>query len=186
MTELAVRRSHSRRRPRLRRRRRLVLTGLSLSVGALALSALAALQGQRPLLVYNASASAPIGLYRVLRPSPLTPGALVLARTPASVKDLAAERGYLPRTVPLVKRVAAVSGDCVCGEGAELKINGRLVARPLKADRLGRPLSPWRGCRRLAASEVLLLMPSVRSSFDGRYFGPTQKHDIIGRLLRIP
>lgn len=98
---------------RRRRGRRCPRAVLALSLLGLGLIGLAALARPAPWLVWNASASAPIGLYRVLPGKPAS-GDLVLVRTPDSARQLAAERGYLPHDVPLVKRVAALDGDTVC------------------------------------------------------------------------
>jgi conjugative transfer signal peptidase TraF len=138
-----------------------------------------------PLLVYNATASAPVGFYRVLPPSPLRQGDLVLAGTPASVRLLAAERGYVPATVPLVKRVAALRGEMVCAVGHSITIDGRHVADQLLVDRLGRALPAWSGCRTLDQGEVFLLVEGVPDSFDGRYFGPVAMSAIIGKLTPL-
>jgi type IV secretory pathway protease TraF len=110
---------------------------------------------------------------------------MVVARLPEPIRSLAAERRYLPANVPLVKRVAAASGDRLCARGSEIRINGRLVATRLGRDRLGRPMPWWSGCRRLEAGEIFLLMDRPLS-FDGRYFGIIGKSDVVGRagLLR--
>jgi conjugative transfer signal peptidase TraF len=134
--------------------------------------------------VWNAGASAPIGLYRVL-PGKLVCGDLVLVHTPESVRHLAAERGYLPLNVLLVKRVAAAGGDVVCAAGDAISINGRVVAKRLARDRLGRPLPAWSGCHLLDDGEAFLLMEGVSDSFDGRYFGPVPTAAIIGRLAPL-
>lgn len=137
-----------------------------------------------PRLVWNASASAPIGFYwRVAgRPSR---GDLVLARAPLWARRLAAERRYLPLNIPIIKRVAAVAGDVVCASGDAISIDGRAVAHRLSSDRMGRPLPSWEGCETLGAGEFFLLMPEVPDSFDGRYFGVTERRDIIGRLVPL-
>lgn len=137
-----------------------------------------------PLLLWNASASAPVGLYRVISSAPIQRGDMVLVRTPDSVRDLAAEHGYLPLNVPLVKRVAALAGDMVCAIGDDLSINGKWVASRLERDHLGRPLPHWEGCRRLG-DEVFPLMADVPTSFDGRYFGPVPTSAVIGRLVPL-
>ena len=138
-----------------------------------------------PLLIYNASASAPIGLYRVLPADPIRRGDLVLAHTPPSALGLAAERGYLPESVPLVKRVAAMVGDAVCARDHTISIDGRRVADQLAADAEGRPLPAWAGCRTLGPDEIFLLMADVPDSFDGRYFGPVPTNAIIGKLVPL-
>jgi conjugative transfer signal peptidase TraF len=138
-----------------------------------------------PVLVWNASASAPIGLYRVRSTGIVRRGDLVLARTPDSVRRLAAERRYLPATVPLVKRVAALDGDTVCAIDRAVTIDGRHVADQRAADRLGRPLPAWRGCRTLGRGDIFLLMAGVPDSFDGRYFGLVPANAIIGKLVPL-
>lgn len=170
-----------------RRRRGRVRPLAILALGTLGLGplGLAALGRPAPLIVYNASASAPIGFYRVLSVDEIRGGDLVLARTPASVRKLAAERGYIPETVPLVKRVAAVAGDTVCAVDHAISIDGRYAADQLSTDRLGRPLPVWTGCRTLRAGEIFLLMEGVPDSFDGRYFGPVPTSAVIGELVPL-
>jgi conjugative transfer signal peptidase TraF len=136
----------------------------------------------RAWIVWNASASAPIGLYVVTRKHTHLRGDLVLVRPPPSIARLAAVRDYLPAGVPLVKRIVATAGDTICAQGADIFIDGQAAATRLSADRVGRPLPAWSGCRTLHHDEVFLLMEDVRASFDGRYFGPTKTSQIIGRL----
>ncbi|PZU47957.1 MAG: S26 family signal peptidase [Sphingomonas sp.] len=137
-----------------------------------------------PRLIWNPSASAPVGLWRITPGEPVRVGDMVLAETPERVRRLAAERGYLPLNVPLLKRVAASTGDLVCAAGPDMTVNGRTLALRLSHDRGGRPLPWWRGCRALAEGEVLLLMDAPES-FDGRYFGPVPASSIIGRAWPI-
>lgn len=112
-------------------------------------------------------------------------GAVASARTPDSVRRLAAERHYLPADVPLVKRVAALDGDTVCAADHAVTIDGRHVADQLPADRLGRPLPAWNGCRTLGPADIFLLMEGVPDSFDGRYFGPVPANAVIGKLVPL-
>jgi conjugative transfer signal peptidase TraF len=131
-------------------------------------------------LVWNASASAPIGLYSVSPGGLAQPGDMVIARVPESHRRLAATRRYLPMNVPLVKRVAAAAGDEVCALGQEIFVNGRRIAERLAADGAGRPMPSWSGCVRLRGRQLFLLM-NAPASFDGRYFGVTEGRDIIGK-----
>jgi conjugative transfer signal peptidase TraF len=137
------------------------------------------------LFVWNISASAPLGLYLVDRSKVPGRGDMVVARMPAAMAQLAAERRYLPRNVFLVKRIEAASGDRVCGAGDALLINGARVARRLRADRRGRAMPWWEGCRRLGRDGVLLLMKDRPDSFDGRYFAVTDRAEIVGKAVPI-
>ena len=170
-----------------RRRRRSARTLLVAAFGCagLGLAGLSLLHRPRPFIIYNASASAQIGYYWVEAPYPVGRGDLVLARTPDSVRELAAQRDYLPVTVPLVKRVEGVAGDVVCARDHVVTINGRRVAYQFSTDRLGRPLPRWSGCLRLRYDEIFLLMEGVPDSFDGRYFGPVPVRSVIGKLVPL-
>jgi len=136
-----------------------------------------------PLLVWNASASAPIGLYRVLPGAPRR-GDLVLVYPPEGAAKLAAERRYLPAGVPLIKRIAAMGGDDVCVFDGAIIINGKIVARQIEADRKGRPMPRWNECRALVDDEFFLLLKPA-DSFDSRYFGPVPRTQITGRLAPL-
>jgi conjugative transfer signal peptidase TraF len=139
----------------------------------------------RARIIWNVTTSAPIGLYVVRRDRVLVRGDLVVVVPSPSVAKFAAQRGYLPAGVPLVKRIAAMAGDTVCAQENSIFIDGQSVAVRLSADGEGRPLPSWRGCRTLDQGEVFLLMEGVRTSFDGRYFGPTNMSQIVGRLEPI-
>ncbi|OGB18166.1 MAG: peptidase [Burkholderiales bacterium RIFCSPLOWO2_12_67_14] len=145
-----------------------------------------------PRLVYNPSDSVPVGWYRVdlslhqptsdvsTKPTSLQVGSIVLVRLPGQAAALAAQRGYLPLEVPLLKRVGAVAPQRVCIVGQALRIDGHTVTATLRADRLGRPLQGWPQCRRLRAGEIFLLSVTNPASFDSRYFGPVRSTDVIG------
>lgn len=164
------------------------------SAAAVALAALAWASFAKPLprLVYNPSDSVPVGWYRVdlmlqqptsdaiPEPAPLQVGSIVLVRLPAHAAALAAQRGYLPLQVPLLKRVGALAPQRVCITGQALRIDGHTEATTLRTDRLGRPLHGWPQCRRLRAGEVFLLSATNSASFDSRYFGPVRSVDVIG------
>ena len=61
-----------------------------------------------PWLLWNASASVPIGLYAVHPVGPLRVGQLLIVRPPAPLARFLAARRYLPMGVPLIKHVAAL------------------------------------------------------------------------------
>lgn len=167
---------------RRRRRRQLAIA----ATVAIAASAPALTLAWKPpvLLVWNASASAPIGLYRVSPGEAAARGDMVVAWTPQPARTLAAVRRYVPANVPLVKRVAAASGDRVCALGETITINGRRAAGRQRNDAARLPMPWWHGCRVLVPGEYLLLMDS-RNSFDGRYFGITGSRDLVGRAMLL-
>ncbi len=134
-----------------------------------------------PRLVWNASASAPIGLYAVTPGAAIDPGDMVIARVPEPLRMMAARRRYIPANVPLVKHVAAAAGDEVCALGGQIFVNGRWLAERRVADAKGRRMPWWNGCVRLRGRQLFLLMSDSPASFDGRYFGVTEGSQVVGK-----
>ncbi|UNU44488.1 S26 family signal peptidase [Sphingopyxis sp. YF1] len=132
-----------------------------------------------PRLLWNASASAPIGLYRVDTGARPAAGDLVAIEPPPPLGDWLAQRGYLPRGVPLLKRVAGVPGQRICRTGAFVTIDGHGAARAVARDRLRRPLPIWLGCRIIGRGEFFLLN-AAPDSLDGRYFGAISATGLVG------
>jgi len=141
------------------------------------------LRGGAPRLVWNASSSVPLGLYRV-EPGPVRRGDLVLIRPPPAVAELAHRRGYLPKSIYLIKYVWAIPGDQVCRFGTYVLVRGMLVVRALPRDNLGRRMPVWRGCRTLRSGEFFVLAYSPQS-FDSRYFGLVPVTSVMGRAVLI-
>jgi conjugative transfer signal peptidase TraF len=139
----------------------------------------------RVQLVYNPSDSVPRGWYHIVPVDALQVGNLVLARLPAPAAALAAQRGYLPSGIPLLKRIAAMTPQRVCVDGATVRIDEVVVAGVMPTDGQGRPLSAWQQCRRLAHGELFLMSPTHPASFDSRYFGPIAAVNVIGRAQPI-
>jgi len=136
----------------------------------------------RPLIVYNASPSVPLGYYWVAGSGKTKVGDLVLVETPALVRDMADRRRYLPKSVPMIKHVAALEGDEVCADKASIYINQTFAGKRHATDLVGRPLPHWEGCHMMGHGEVFLLNRYAPLSFDSRYFGPVASSLIIGRL----
>lgn len=161
---------------------RITLAGMLLGVITLVTAAWV-----KPVLriVYNASDSAPRGWYRVVQSSHFRVGNYVVAQLPEDVATLAAGRGYLPRSVPVLKRIAAVSGQRVCIRDGVVAIEGAVVARTLDVDWNSRPLTAWLHCRRLVGGEIFLLNAAAPASFDSRYFGPIDVSFVRGVAVRL-
>ena len=137
-----------------------------------------------PRLIWNASASVPVGLYRVRPAETLHVGELVVAMPPEPLASYLADRGYLPEGVPLLKHILALAGHTVCRIGDTITIDGATVGRALAGDWRGRKLPIWQGCQILATGRVFLMNEQSAHSLDGRYFGPLATSAVIG--LAVP
>lgn len=135
--------------------------------------------------VWNATASVPTGLYAIRGKASLHVGERVAIEPPPPLRRLLADRHYLPTGVPLLKRIAAVSGQRVCRFAHGVTVDGAYVGAARARDRLGRPLPVWAGCHDLKSGEVFVMNPAAPDSFDGRYFGVLRLADVIGRATPI-
>lgn len=140
--------------------------------------------GGPPRLIWNTTASAPLGLYRVAPGRAPGAGDWAAVAPPPPLAAWLAARGYAPRGVLLIKQVAALAPQRVCRDGAQIFIAGAPVARALERDHADRPLPQWRGCARLTAGEVFLLNADAHS-LDSRYFGPLPVGAVVGQAQPI-
>lgn len=132
-------------------------------------------------IVYNPSDSVPRGWYRIGPAESLQVGDVVLTRLPDAAAAMAAQRGYLPMNVPLLKRIGAMAPQQVCADGTTVRIDGVTAALTRPVDGRGCPLSAWTECRRLVVGELFLLSSTNPASFDSRYFGPVAATAVLGR-----
>lgn len=139
----------------------------------------------------NMTPSMPRGLWQV---SPIqgsiARGAVVSLCPPDNdVFRKAMRRGYITSGVcpggyePLLKPVAAISGDVVSVTAAGIAVNGISVANTaaLAQDSAGRTLQPLPpGLYRVSPGEVWVLSGHNPRSFDSRYFGALPAANIAG------
>jgi conjugative transfer signal peptidase TraF len=149
--------------------------------GAVTVTGITALFHPAPRLIWNASASVPIGLYAVHPAGTLRTGELLVVTPPEKLATFLDERRYLPKGIPLLKHIAALPGQTVCRMGDTISIDRITVGAALDRDHLGRSLPVWQGCRVIAAGEVFLMNRQSVASLDGRYFGPLPTTTIVGR-----
>ena len=131
--------------------------------------------------IWNASASVPIGLYRLRPTGNLFVTELVAVMPPEPLATFLESRRYLPRGIPLLKRVLALPGQTVCRDHLFITVDKAWVGEARERDSRGRPLPIWQGCRVIADGEVFLMNWQSADSLDGRYFGVLPMSAIIGR-----
>ena len=123
----------------------------------------------------------PIGLYRLRPIGKLAVTELVAVLPPEPLATFLADGNYLPRGVPLLKRVLALPGQTVCRDHLTITVDKIAVGEAREHDSRGRPLPIWQGCRVVADGEVFLMNWQSADSLDGRYFGVLPTSAIIGK-----
>lgn len=156
------------------------LTVLGLACVGLVFLALS-LPNRDPMLLYNPSASAPIGWYRIEVRKTYSVGEQVAAWLPDEAEQLAVNRGYLPKNTPVIKVVWARPGSQYCIHAGMLTTAKQVPLKIIPFDGEGRAMPEVTGgCRRLNAGEYILASDRVKTSFDSRYFGPVDEELILG------
>ena len=135
--------------------------------------------------IWNASASVPVGLYRIVPADRIEVTELAVVMPPDELADFLAERGYLPRGLPLIKRVLALAGTEVCRHDSTITAYGATYGDARALDTHGRPLPVWQGCRTLGEGQAFFMNWDSPDSFDSRYFGPLPVSTIVGRAVPV-
>jgi conjugative transfer signal peptidase TraF len=161
------------------------LRTLALTAAATMLAAATMGAKPNPRFVWNASESVPIGLYSVRPADHLIVTDLVVAFPPEDLATRLAEGGYLPRGVPLVKRVLALPRQLVCRRELTIIVDGIEMGAARERDRRSRLLPAWQGCRTLHQGQVFLMNWDEPASLDSRYFGPLPLSGIVGRAVPL-
>ncbi|WP_421951711.1 S26 family signal peptidase [Pelagibacterium sp.] len=154
------------------------------SISAVVISALSFVPIM-PRFIWNASASAPVGLYLVQPDDLFVVPDLVVVAPPEPLARMLDQRGFLPAGVPLLKRIIALPGQRVCRHGRTVTVDGIDMAEAHETDQFRRALPVWQGCQRIADGAVFLLNWQHPDSLDGRYFGPLPQSAIIGRAIPL-
>jgi conjugative transfer signal peptidase TraF len=160
---------------------------IALVIVVAAAAAIETMLGPKPVprFVWNVSESVPTGLYQVQPARDLTVTTLVVAYPPEPLAILLEGGGYLPRDVPLIKRILALSGQTVCRAGPIITVDGVEMGAARMYDRRGRVLPAWHGCRIVGGDEVFLMNRDEPASLDGRYFGPIPLNAVVGRAVAL-
>jgi conjugative transfer signal peptidase TraF len=138
-----------------------------------------------PLFLWNASASVPVGLYRLQITRERYVTELVAVMPPEPLATFLVDGNYLPSGVPMLKHVVALPGQTVCREGLTLLVDEIAMGMARERDGRGRPLPIWKGCRVIAQGELFLMNWQSADSLDGRYFGPIPASAVIGRAQPV-
>lgn len=151
----------------------------TIGIGAI----LIASSGQQSLkpFIWNTSESVPVGLYRLRPIRELAVTNLVAIQPPEPLASFLNERGYLPRGIPMLKRVLALPGQTVCRNHLTITVDDMVLGEARERDGQGRLLPAWHGCRLVSDGEVFFMNWQSAASLDGRYFGVLPATVIVGR-----
>ncbi|MBR0752143.1 S26 family signal peptidase [Bradyrhizobium jicamae] len=161
------------------------LKTLAATFGAAAALVMTLVLQPLPLCIWNASASVPVGLYRLRPAERFRVTELVAVEPPEPLATFLDLNGYLPIGVPMLKRVLALPGQTVCRSGSTISVDDIAMGEARDRDGRGRPLPKWQGCRVVRDGELFLMNWQSDDSLDGRYFGLLPASTVIGRAIPV-
>jgi conjugative transfer signal peptidase TraF len=136
-------------------------------------------------LYVNLSNCEPLGIYTVTPCHHLKIGDMIMIETPKNARPYIYGRGWLPKGWPLLKTVGAVAGDNYRITNKSFYISSKYVGPIFSYDSQGKPLPRLRGQFTVEKGHILPVAPLLKSSFDGRYFGPVPLRSVIGKAKII-
>ena len=157
---------------------------LLIGMGVVSVMAPALLQSHR-MLLWNASASVPVGVYLIETTDTRNVSELVAVLPPEPLASYLEAGNYLPHGVPMLKHVLALPGQTVCRDDLVVTVDKVAVGMARERDRRGRSLPVWQGCRVVAQNALFLMNSQSVDSLDGRYFGPMPASAVIGRAYPV-
>ena len=156
---------------------------LAMATVGIAFLAMKPITNPVPLIIWNASESIPIGWYFVAKRQPKI-GEIAVIKPTDWVQIYASTRGYLPQDVWLLKPIFASHSSIICRFGSHVFVDGKYVAKAKIMDKMHRVLPVWKGCKALTSIQYFVL-GRHRDSFDSRYFGPIEKHQVVGTAISL-
>lgn len=137
-----------------------------------------------PQLYWNSTDSGPKGVYLQRDAGSIRRGEKVVFDVPKEILKESFPKD-LKRVRPLIKTVAALSGDKYCIKDSGLYIEGRWTGPVFTTSSTNQPLPVRRGCFVVQQNHFLPISTYHPRSFDGRYFGEVSFTQIRGEAVPV-
>ena len=133
-------------------------------------------------LTYQVTSSMPKGWYWVSPPRyPLHRGQIVVFKPPQGTSQFLRSHHWLPQKGIMMKYVIGIPGDWACNNGGQIKVNDQKLGRVWQhVPKKSINLPVYQFCGQIHKRHYLLMNPAATRSYDGRYFGPINKHAVKG------
>lgn len=135
-------------------------------------------------ITYTKSSSMPQGWYLVVPAKNLQRNDIVVFLPPKNTRDFLSQQHWGPKNNLLLKYVMGLPGNLACKYNHYLWINQQKIAPLLVFYAPHKKLPQNNFCRQLTNDEYLLLSTKITRSFDGRYFGPVKRENIMGKAIK--
>lgn len=138
------------------------------------------------LLVYNTTASVPVGWYLLLPPQDVSRDDMVVFTVPEDIEKLAVERGWLPKGTKMLKRVGGLAGDMYgVNKSRQFYVNGVYIEQASLVDGKGQQMPDRSSGIHMVEDDCFLPVGDNSHSFDGRYYGAVPLECIKNKAVLI-
>jgi len=134
-------------------------------------------------LTYSVSHSVPKSVYLVVPSHEFKRGDLVQFIPPEPYKNFLLTKHWLPRSGLMLKYVYGIPGDFVCNKNHVIRVNKKKLGPVYTFYDKKNKLLQTKFCGILTTNQYLLMSTCVERSYDGRYFGPVIKANIVGKVF---
>jgi conjugative transfer signal peptidase TraF len=136
-------------------------------------------------LVYCPSKSVAPGIYLITPIKEISRFDLVEATPPNKILSFIKDKHWLGEKSTILKYVFAIPGDYLCLRDEQIVINHHKVGHIHKFYAPNKRLPQTKFCGKIPDNQYLLLSTMSERSFDGRYFGPVSRQNILGKAILL-
>ena len=136
-------------------------------------------------ITYQVTPSMPKGFYIIYPIENIKVNDIIVFYPPKKASQFLLTRHLIPHNDWLMKYVVAAPGDYVCKKFSFVWINNEKYAPVLTHSSKNELLPDTPFCSVLTKDKYLSISTIAQHSFDGRYFGPIDKKDIIGKACHL-
>ena len=136
-------------------------------------------------VIKQVTLSMPEGYYLTYSTQDITRDDNVLFKPNERIQQFIVDHGWLPKGVPLLKRIVGIPGDKLCIKQQKVSINNKTIAIITDKDSKGNLLPVFQFCGVIARNQYFVQGIANDHSFDSRYYGLILGNQIISKAIKL-
>lgn len=136
-------------------------------------------------LIKQVTPSMPKGYYLTYRTEDIGRNDDVLFQPNEKTQQFIVGHGWLPKGVPLLKRIVGIQGDRLCIKQQQVVLNNKTIASIKDKDIKGNQLPQFQFCGVIAHNQYFVQGIANDHSFDSRYYGLISGNQIISKAIKL-
>ena len=100
-------------------------------------------------------------------------------------EDYILAREWLPKNIPLLKKIVGVAGDFLCIKQQNVYINKKWIGKVYTTDGKGNALPIFSFCGKIPKDNYFMQGIANPHSFDSRYYGLIDQSQIMSKVVKL-